>query len=198
MKEWCLLSNDRALLHVTNRILTILQQAWIRNAYQLIPSLFPPSLASFLWHPEFQEVARLDDYVKWKQEALDKFRELGKGRQMYSCDKILKIGCTGKTQFQYRQVKNLVCALMKCNNVFRPLTSFEMLLSSNVEKKHLSKLYQFMASTVHSVDNIKSKWEKELGLNWIDKEWDKLKQVNYSCSRNVGVQDIQSVVFNTR
>lgn len=39
------------------------------------------------------------------------------------------------------------------------------------------------------VERAKFQWESELGINWTEEQWNKLKCVNHSCSKNVNIQE---------
>lgn len=143
LSDWCVLAGEQPKLGLTNRILDILQTAWRKNYSQLVPTLFP--LANFVYYPAFQEVIKLDNYGLWQREALDKFGNLGTGRRIYTKDVILqRISNTGHADFQYRQVNAFILALMKRGSVFRPLTSFKILLSLTDRNKLLPKLYKIL------------------------------------------------------
>lgn len=67
---------------------------------------------------------------------MDRLGTMDKNRTTYPSEKILhRIGDTGRSRFQYRQVSSLMSALMRRENVFSPKTAFEVLLLSGFKNK---------------------------------------------------------------
>lgn len=117
LAEWCLLAMDNPRNCTKNRIVGILMQTWQKWQPQLIPSLSP--MASFIWHPKFQEVKKMDYFKYRKQGDMDHFGNLGRGRSIYSREINLgKIGSNSLSDLEYRQIRALIGELMKVSNIF--------------------------------------------------------------------------------
>lgn len=154
LNEWCLLTEDGKRLKISNRILSILLRVWKRCMVQLIPTLSP--LASTVWHSLFQEVIKLDDYKKWRQEGLARFGNLWEKSSVYPRDAILhKIGESRQSVFQYRQIRLLVLVLMNEENIFRPKTELESLLLSGEKMMLLSNLYNILSLNEEPLERAK-------------------------------------------
>lgn len=142
LKEWCLVVGDTSKLTIIgeNRLVDILTAVWKMMVSQLVPSISP--LACFLWHSLFQQVSTHDNFSRWQEENLVQFQNLGTGRQEKAGKVILeKIEKMSQGWLQYQQVRNLITQVMKKDNVFRPLSEFETLLTKFGRPKLLSRLY---------------------------------------------------------
>lgn len=80
-------------------------------------------------------------------------------------------------------------SIMKTGNVFRPLSGFEVLLTTIGRSKLLSGLLAVLTSNVKTVENYKLKWEQDLQMQWTDEQWWALCRLNQACSRNVVIQE---------
>lgn len=114
-------------------------------------------LASFLWHSYFEEVRKYDNFREWMKADMIQFCMLAIRRQMYTITTLSQVvGFSPIFASQYRQVNALINRLMKLDNVFRPLTAFEMLIISEDMSKILSKLYDILLSEALVTDKAKN------------------------------------------
>lgn len=128
---------------------------------------------------------KLGGFKDWKWTELDRFSNLGRGKSMYSKEVILgKTGDIGRLDLHYRQIRAFLSEPLKRSNVFCHKTSFEILLVTGRKSKFPSRLYNIIVTTVEIGGKAKSQWEKGLSIIWTDEELYRLKQINYTCSRN--------------
>lgn len=112
---------------------------WERIYVRLTSGISP--LASFICHPQFQEVMKMTYFQECVERDLTPFFKLGKGKQMHSTAWIKQfVGVSTKVLFQYNLLRPLITQFQKHYNVFRSLTGFEDLLFSQDKKKLMSKL----------------------------------------------------------
>lgn len=71
------------------------------------------------------------------------------------------IGGSPRFSFQYRQVCALVEHLVRYCNIFRLLTSFELLLASHDRQKLLLNFHNILLMDVSTKDKAKLNWERD-------------------------------------
>lgn len=87
--------------------------------------------------------------------------------------------------------------MIKQYNVFRPLTEFESLWKAQEQCKLMSKLYYsiFLSNLPHK-DTVKDRWERDLLVDFLEDERNKLKRYNQSLSRNVSILENRFKTIN--
>lgn len=104
-------------------------------------------LASFIYHPKFQEPTSLANFEKWRQAGMGRLGKLGSPRGVISEAQVAaKLGQFLGQRYQYMQVRHFLNGLGKPIDVFRPLTLFEQFLERCPTKKLLSTVYQVLLS----------------------------------------------------
>lgn len=85
---------------------------------------------------------------------------------------------------------------MRHCNIFRPLTAFELLLTSNNGKKLLFKVYNILLMDLSITNKAKLNWERGLGMVFSEDQWFKLKNFNHTFSGNVSIQENRFKLMN--
>lgn len=73
---------DHGQISTSNWTVKILCRFWQKVFKNVMPVLSP--LASFVWHLQFKEVTKYDDFREWRIADKIQFCKLGKGREMHS------------------------------------------------------------------------------------------------------------------
>lgn len=149
------------------------------------PLLFPgiSPLASFFLHPDLRIASKLLDMKPWVEKGLSQFQDLAAPRSSFNVDYVRR-----KMETQYKKFLALSKKLLHKEEVFRPLTMFERLLSTRESKGLLSWIYAILLRKNSGKGHTRARWEKDLRVSITEKEWPALIRNNVSFSCNVAIQ----------
>lgn len=139
-----------------------------------------PPIANFLWHPSFQIAVSYSNFQPWMEKGLTQFCRIGRHRVMFSkAEMEQKVGSYPSLEFHYRQVHNLVTKLQKHQDVFQPLTLFELLaINIQNQRRVLAHLYKWLLNDTTAGSKVKDRWEGMLNLNLTTLQWEWLNIFN--------------------
>lgn len=97
-------------------------------------------------------------------EAMTQFYKFDKNRRMHPELMLAEIILPQSTSratyhFQYLQLQSLIIQIMGTGNLFRPLTAFELLITTGDR----SKIYDMLLSLNVPEDKVKIQWERGFG-----------------------------------
>lgn len=100
-----------------------------------------------------------------------------------------KLGCYPGFEFQYRQIHNLFKMLQQNYDLFRPMILFESLAINIHQKSLLAQLCNWLLIQTGELSTFKGKWERVLGGNFTDAQWERLDEFNQTVSVNVNIRE---------